>query len=97
MIGPATEKGHPRRIPVGKRQHAERQLAVRVDILIAQGYEAGGHTGALTPTMRMRCCATLRGHVAQLIDDPAQLATMVGTIQRQVVTRSRLDTRQFSM
>jgi beta-glucosidase len=31
------------------------------------------------------------GHIAQLIlDDPAQLATMVGTIQRQVMSRSRL-------
>ena len=31
------------------------------------------------------------GHVAQLImDDPAQLASMVGTIQRQVLSRSRL-------
>jgi beta-glucosidase-like glycosyl hydrolase len=31
------------------------------------------------------------GHIAQLIlDDPAQLAAMVGTIQRQVMTRSRL-------
>ena len=31
------------------------------------------------------------GHIAQLImDDPAQLASMVGTIQRQVMSRSRL-------
>jgi beta-glucosidase len=31
------------------------------------------------------------GHVAQLIlDDPAQLAAMVGTIQRQVISRTRL-------
>ena len=31
------------------------------------------------------------GHIAQLImDDPAQLAAMVGTIQRQVMSRSRL-------
>jgi NAD(P)H-dependent flavin oxidoreductase YrpB (nitropropane dioxygenase family) len=30
---------------VGTRQHAERQLNVGVDIVVAQGYEAGGHTG----------------------------------------------------
>ena len=31
----------------GKRTHAERQLAAGVDLLIAQGTEAGGHTGAI--------------------------------------------------
>jgi NAD(P)H-dependent flavin oxidoreductase YrpB (nitropropane dioxygenase family) len=30
---------------VGKRQHAERQKNAGVDIIVAQGYEAGGHTG----------------------------------------------------
>jgi NAD(P)H-dependent flavin oxidoreductase YrpB (nitropropane dioxygenase family) len=30
---------------VGKRQHAERQVQAGVDIIVAQGYEAGGHTG----------------------------------------------------
>jgi len=33
---------------VGKRQHAERQRAADVDIVVAQGYEAGGHTGEVT-------------------------------------------------
>jgi NAD(P)H-dependent flavin oxidoreductase YrpB (nitropropane dioxygenase family) len=32
---------------VGKRTHAERQLAAGVDLLIAQGTEAGGHTGTI--------------------------------------------------
>ncbi len=32
---------------VGKRIHAERQLAAGVDLLIAQGTEAGGHTGTI--------------------------------------------------
>ena len=45
MIGPAKEKGVPVASLVGQRKHAERQLAVGVDILVAQGYEAGGHTG----------------------------------------------------
>ena len=30
---------------VGKKQHAERQAQAGVDIIVAQGYEAGGHTG----------------------------------------------------
>jgi NAD(P)H-dependent flavin oxidoreductase YrpB (nitropropane dioxygenase family) len=30
---------------VGKKQHAERQVQAGVDIIVAQGYEAGGHTG----------------------------------------------------
>ncbi|MHB8505456.1 MAG: nitronate monooxygenase [Acidimicrobiales bacterium] len=30
---------------VGRRRHAERQLAAGVDLLVAQGSEAGGHTG----------------------------------------------------
>jgi NAD(P)H-dependent flavin oxidoreductase YrpB (nitropropane dioxygenase family) len=32
---------------VGKRQHAERQVAAGVDVIVAQGYEAGGHTGEI--------------------------------------------------
>ena len=32
---------------VGKRQHAERQVAAGVDLIVAQGYEAGGHTGEI--------------------------------------------------
>src|SRR5687768_2118359 len=30
---------------VGKKVHAERQVQAGVDIIVAQGYEAGGHTG----------------------------------------------------
>lgn len=32
---------------VGKPEHARRQLDAGVDLLIAQGYEAGGHTGTI--------------------------------------------------
>jgi NAD(P)H-dependent flavin oxidoreductase YrpB (nitropropane dioxygenase family) len=43
------ERAHTAGIPVaalvGTAQHAERQLNVGVDLLIAQGSEAGGHTG----------------------------------------------------
>ncbi|ALJ21721.1 NAD(P)H-dependent flavin oxidoreductase [Microbacterium sp. No. 7] len=45
MIAGARAKGVPVASLVGKPQHAERQLAAGVDVLIAQGYEAGGHTG----------------------------------------------------
>src|SRR5687767_2850757 len=42
---------HAADVPVaalaGKREHAERHAAVGVDIVVAQGYEAGGHTGEI--------------------------------------------------
>jgi NAD(P)H-dependent flavin oxidoreductase YrpB (nitropropane dioxygenase family) len=52
-LGPApdfmVEAAHARDIPVaglvGKRVHAERQKTAGVDVIVAQGYEAGGHTG----------------------------------------------------
>lgn len=47
MVAGARAKGIPVASLVGKPQHAERQLAAGVDILIAQGYEAGGHTGEI--------------------------------------------------
>jgi NAD(P)H-dependent flavin oxidoreductase YrpB (nitropropane dioxygenase family) len=33
---------------VGKQEHAESQKNAGVDIIVAQGYEAGGHTGEIT-------------------------------------------------
>jgi NAD(P)H-dependent flavin oxidoreductase YrpB (nitropropane dioxygenase family) len=42
---------HDANVPVaalaGKREHAERHVAAGVDIVVAQGYEAGGHTGEI--------------------------------------------------
>jgi NAD(P)H-dependent flavin oxidoreductase YrpB (nitropropane dioxygenase family) len=54
-LGPAPadmiEAAHARDVVVaslvGTRQHAERQQATGVDIIVAQGYEAGGHTGEI--------------------------------------------------
>ena len=54
-LGPApaslVEQAHAQGVHVaglvGKRQHAERQKMAGVDIVIAQGYEAGGHTGEI--------------------------------------------------
>jgi NAD(P)H-dependent flavin oxidoreductase YrpB (nitropropane dioxygenase family) len=45
------EQVHARGVKVaalaGKRVHAERHVAKGVDIVVAQGYEAGGHTGEI--------------------------------------------------
>jgi NAD(P)H-dependent flavin oxidoreductase YrpB (nitropropane dioxygenase family) len=42
---------HAADVPVaalaGKREHAERHVAAGVDVVVAQGYEAGGHTGEI--------------------------------------------------
>ncbi len=42
---------HAADVPVaalaGKREHAERHVAAGVDLVVAQGYEAGGHTGEI--------------------------------------------------
>src|SRR5207244_1585829 len=54
-LGPApeymVEQGHANGLVVaglvGKRQHAERQKNAGVDLIVAQGYEAGGHTGEI--------------------------------------------------
>jgi len=45
MVQAAHERGVAVAGLVGKKQHAERQVAAGVDIIVAQGYEAGGHTG----------------------------------------------------
>ena len=47
LVSAAHEQGVVVAGLVGKRQHAERQKANGVDIVIAQGYEAGGHTGEI--------------------------------------------------
>ncbi|MQA25654.1 MAG: nitronate monooxygenase [Micromonosporaceae bacterium] len=45
------ERAHDRGVPVaalaGKAEHARRQVADGVDIVVAQGHEAGGHTGEI--------------------------------------------------
>lgn len=47
LVDRAKETGVTVAALVGKRTHAERQLAAGVDLLIAQGTEAGGHTGTI--------------------------------------------------
>ncbi|MGH9243819.1 MAG: NAD(P)H-dependent flavin oxidoreductase [Acidimicrobiales bacterium] len=54
-LGPApaemVERAHEKDVVVaglvGNRIHAERQQAAGVDLIVAQGYEAGGHTGQI--------------------------------------------------
>jgi NAD(P)H-dependent flavin oxidoreductase YrpB (nitropropane dioxygenase family) len=54
-LGPApdfmVDQAHANDVPVaglvGNRQHAERQQTAGVDLIVAQGYEAGGHTGEI--------------------------------------------------
>ena len=48
MLERARAAGVPVAALVGARQHAERQLAAGVDILVAQGGEAGGHCGEIS-------------------------------------------------
>lgn len=48
IVRRAREQGVPVAGLVGNVAHAGRQVAAGVDIIIAQGYEAGGHTGEIT-------------------------------------------------
>lgn len=47
MIDRAKERGRKVGALAGKPQHASRHINAGVDLLIAQGYEAGGHTGEI--------------------------------------------------
>jgi NAD(P)H-dependent flavin oxidoreductase YrpB (nitropropane dioxygenase family) len=48
VIAEAHERGLVVGGLVGNRQHAERQVAMGVDVIVAQGTEAGGHCGDVT-------------------------------------------------
>jgi NAD(P)H-dependent flavin oxidoreductase YrpB (nitropropane dioxygenase family) len=47
LVARAKEQGVPVAALVGQAKHARRQLDAGVDVLIAQGTEAGGHTGTI--------------------------------------------------
>ena len=64
MLDRARAAGVPVAALVGAREHAERQLAAGVDILVAQGSEAGGHCGEVS-TMVL---------VPEVVDAAAELA-----------------------
>lgn len=48
LVGRAKGSGVPIAALVGKVQHARRQAAAGVDLIVAQGHEAGGHAGEIT-------------------------------------------------
>jgi NAD(P)H-dependent flavin oxidoreductase YrpB (nitropropane dioxygenase family) len=48
MIEQARARGVPTAALVGAREHAVKQVAAGVDIIVAQGTEAGGHTGEVS-------------------------------------------------
>ncbi|OHV31071.1 beta-glucosidase [Parafrankia soli] len=80
------EAGHRAELLLAEMTTAEKchQLTARMawSLVKADGTDADGAEDVLRHPP---------GHVAQLIlDDPAQLAAMVGTIQKQVLSRSRL-------
>lgn len=47
VIGPAKERGMKMISLVGQPKHAEKALRAGADILVAQGYDAGAHTGTV--------------------------------------------------
>ncbi len=47
VIASAHDRGMLVAALAGKAEHARRQVASGVDIVVAQGYEAGGHTGEI--------------------------------------------------
>lgn len=47
VIGPAKERGKTLVSLVGQPKHAQRALAAGADVLVAQGYDAGAHTGVV--------------------------------------------------
>ena len=48
MVAKAREAGVPVAALVGTAEHARRQAAAGVDLIVAQGTEAGGHTGEIS-------------------------------------------------
>src|ERR1700722_6827271 len=47
LVDPARKQGGPVSALVGQPRHAVKQIEAGVDVLIAQGTEAGGHTGTI--------------------------------------------------
>jgi NAD(P)H-dependent flavin oxidoreductase YrpB (nitropropane dioxygenase family) len=48
LVARGKSNGVPIAALVGKVEHARRQAAAGVDLIVAQGHEAGGHTGEIT-------------------------------------------------
>jgi len=56
---------------VGHPRHAEKSIAVGVDLICAQGTEGGGHTGRIPTSLLIPACVeTCKGHFSPLTGDP---------------------------
>jgi NAD(P)H-dependent flavin oxidoreductase YrpB (nitropropane dioxygenase family) len=70
------EQAHEHGIPVaalaGKAEHAQRHVANGVDIVVAQGYEAGGHTGEIASMV-------LVPEIVDAVDVPVLAAGGIGS------------------
>eukprot|EP01065_Artemidia_motanka_P030857 TRINITY_DN36_c0_g2_i1.p1 TRINITY_DN36_c0_g2~~TRINITY_DN36_c0_g2_i1.p1 ORF type:complete len:361 (+),score=96.46 TRINITY_DN36_c0_g2_i1:70-1152(+) len=64
---------------VGHPSHVEKALAVGMDMIIAQGYEGGGHTGEVaTMVLIPQCVDKCRGKVAPLHGGPVNVVAAGG-------------------
>ncbi|CAK9070821.1 Putative monooxygenase Rv1533 [Durusdinium trenchii] len=64
---------------VGHPKHCQKALDVGVDILIAQGHEAGGHTGEIaTSVLVPQCVDAAKGHTSPLHGGPVHVLAAGG-------------------
>jgi NAD(P)H-dependent flavin oxidoreductase YrpB (nitropropane dioxygenase family) len=73
MIEAAGERGIPVAALVGAREHAVKQVAAGVDLIVAQGTEAGGHCGEVTTLV-------LIPEVIEAIDDAVPVLAAGGIV-----------------
>ena len=59
---------------IGHPKHVKKAIAVGMDILCCQGYDAGGHTGEIgTAVLVPMCLDAAKGHVSELTGGPVQV------------------------
>ncbi|WP_418605996.1 nitronate monooxygenase [Georgenia sp. SUBG003] len=82
----AASAGVPVAALVGKGEHAEKQLAAGVDLIVAQGTEAGGHTGNVATMVLTPEVVGIAGDVPVLaaggIATGPQLAAALASLRR---------------
>eukprot|EP00754_Rhynchopus_humris_P013543 Rhum_TRINITY_DN14333_c0_g2::Rhum_TRINITY_DN14333_c0_g2_i1::g.81297::m.81297 len=63
----------------GHPKHAAKAIEVGVDLLCCQGYEGGGHTGAIgTLALIPQCVDAAKGHVSELTGKPIHVVAAGG-------------------
>ena len=87
MIDAGKERGIPVAALVGAKEHAVKQVAAGVDLIVAQGTEAGGHCGEVTTMV-------LIPEVIEAIDGGGARAGRGRHRDRQADGRSRRDGRR---